>query len=513
MKWDGEVRKADVRTALKALCILPVRQMLSGNYSAKEIAEYMHSVFKEGYSFAREKELDFEYYVWNSHFIVYFRNQVINKQDKYDSSISLTWNQCAKELMKMNEIDPERAEKVKWDQTSDLDVISQALMRFITAEERQKALKMSYGDLTGIIRKAHMHGELVLDDFEIHGYFDKVTVYIKSKSKMYEMTWNKAAKAINRYVHGEEQESKTMAGIDFKALKNARKAIEDRVEDNVPEELESSYTSVWGGQKENVIQIEVTRIMPFTDENGRSQPYKLNQNRVEQIAASAKDIGIVTPLTVRKKGDTYEMISGHHRLAAAKSIGQLKVPCIVKEYSDEELFKVLAESNIQRDKILPSEYGKIFAKYMELRDDEETTSQEIADKFGVSRKTMYRYLDINKMTSGLQELFDSGIINVGAVEYIKGFSETVQNALYEALTEKGIRLSLVLAKRIREYVSDCDELTAEDIIEILTVREEPKRKYANNVYNNICGKYNVTMSESELDKLAEKLLGEYFANR
>ena len=68
----------------------------------------------------------------------------------------------------------------------------------------------------------------------------------------------------------------------------------------------------------------------------------------------------------------------------------------------------------------------------------------------------------------------------------------------------------MLAKRIREYVSDCDELTAEDIIEILTVREEPKRKYANNVYNSICGKYNVTMSESELDKLAEKLLGEYF---
>ena len=118
-----------------------------------------------------------------------------------------------------------------------------------------------------------------------------------------------------------------MAKIDFTAMKNSRKAAEDQIEDNIPAELEESYTSVWGSNKENIIYIETTRLIPFVDKYGNMQPFKLNEKKVSQIAASARDIGIVTPLTVRAKGDLYEIIAGHHRLAAAQ-IGQLKVPCI-----------------------------------------------------------------------------------------------------------------------------------------------------------------------------------------
>ena len=122
-----------------------------------------------------------------------------------------------------------------------------------------------------------------------------------------------------------------MAKIDFTALKNSRKAAEDRVEDNIPDELAESYTSVWGSNKEAVIYIETTRLVPFVDAYGNSQPFRLNEKKVAQIAASAKDIGIVTPLTVRAKGDLYEIIAGHHRLAAAKAIGQLKQMNAVEE--------------------------------------------------------------------------------------------------------------------------------------------------------------------------------------
>lgn len=298
-----------------------------------------------------------------------------------------------------------------------------------------------------------------------------------------------------------------MGKIDFAAMKNSRKAIEDKVEDNIPTELEESYSVVWGG-KEKITTIELSRLKPYTDKNG-SQPYKINPKKVEQIAASAADIGIITPLRVRPKGELYEVICGHHRLEAAKSLGQISAPCIVKDYSDDEVFKILSESNIQRDRTLPSEYGKIFARYMELRSDDETTAEEIAAKFDVSRKTMYRYLDVNRLIPELQEMTDTGIINIGAVGYIAKLDKDVQNALFQALDEVRVKLSTALAKRVRSLADNQNGLVeVSDIIFVLTDKED--KKSTGNTYENIRKKYNVTISDNELDELSARLLDDYF---
>ena len=254
-----------------------------------------------------------------------------------------------------------------------------------------------------------------------------------------------------------------MAKIDFKAMKNAQKAVEDKVEDNIPEGLEKSYTDLWSGGKETVIQVDISRLVPYSDENGNEQPFKINQKRVEQIAESAKDIGIVSPLTVISKGDIYQIISGHHRLEAAKLIGQLKVPCIVKNYTEDVVYKAVSEGNIQRDKTYPSEYAKIFSKYFKMRDDEDLTAEEIAKKFGVSRKTIYRYINVEKLIPELQYLVDDEIIKFNAVEYIKGFSEDVQRELYNVLSENKLSLTRVTAIKLRDYINElADEITAAD---------------------------------------------------
>lgn len=310
-----------------------------------------------------------------------------------------------------------------------------------------------------------------------------------------------------RSITKNKQEVQAMGKIDFTAMKNSRKAIEDKVEDNIPTELEESYSGVWGGM-EKITTIELSRLKPYRDKNG-GQPYKINPKKVEQIAASAEDIGIITPLRVRPKGEIYEVICGHHRLEAAKALGQISVPCIIRDYSDSEVFKILSESNIQRDKTLPSEYGKIFARYMELRNDDETTAGEIAAKFDVSKKTMYRYLDVNRLIPELQEMTDNGIINIGAVDYIAKLDTDVQNALYLALDEAKVKLSAALAKRVRSLVDSQNGLVEiSDIVAVLTDRED--KKAAVNTYENIRKKYNVTISDSELDELTKRLLDDYF---
>lgn len=306
-----------------------------------------------------------------------------------------------------------------------------------------------------------------------------------------------------------------MAKIDFTAMKNSRKAAEDKIEDNVPAELEESYTSVWGSNKENIIYIETTRLIPFVDKYGNTQPFKLNEKKVSQIAASAKDIGIVTPLTVRAKGDLYEVIAGHHRLEAAKQIGQLKLPCIVRKYTDEEMYTVLAESNIQRDRTLPSEYGRIFARYMEIRKSEDLTAEEIAAKFDISKKTMYRYINVHTLISELQEMTDNKTINIAAVDVLAQLSEDEQTAFATVLEEEKIVFSAAMAKQLKALSDNADGELAEDDIRILfehkgSVQKPEKRSISSSVVNKY---FNPNTSDEEIEETIAKALKMYFSHK
>ena len=303
-----------------------------------------------------------------------------------------------------------------------------------------------------------------------------------------------------------------MAKIDFTAMKNSRKAAEDQIEDNIPAELEESYTSVWGSNKENIIYIETTRLIPFVDKYGNTQPFKLNEKKVSQIAASAKDIGIVTPLTVRAKGDLYEIIAGHHRLAAAQQIGQLKVPCIVRKYTDEEMYTVLAESNIQRDRTLPSEYGRIFARYMEIRESKDLTAEEIAAKFDISKKTMYRYINVNSLISELQDMTDSKIINIGAVDTISQLSEDEQTALAAVLDEEKVIFSAAMAKQLKTLSDNAEgELTEEDIRTLFEHKKAAHKSVQRSISDSVVNRYFMPdASDKEVEDTIAKALELYF---
>lgn len=329
----------------------------------------------------------------------------------------------------------------------------------------------------------------------------------KNKEKLQTFI-RKAYKEVNDKLNGGKEE---MGKIDFTALKNKEKAAEEDIVEDIPEELEKTYTEVWGNNSEKVVLIETGRIEHYTDAQGKDQPFKLNHKKISQIVASAKDIGIVSPILVRKKDENYQVYVGHHRLEAAKKLGFLTVPCIVRnEKNEEKVFKVVAESNIQRDKTLPSEYGRIFSRYMEVRQDINITAQEIADKFGVSKKTMYRYTNVMKLIPELISLVDNEIINIGGVDSLATLSENAQNALFEAINDYEIKLSVAAAKRIKSYCesSEDDQISSEDLFDVIS--EKSEKKYSNKIYNNMHEKYKFDFSENDLNELTEQLLDEYF---
>ncbi len=310
-----------------------------------------------------------------------------------------------------------------------------------------------------------------------------------------------------------------MGKIDFTAIKRQKQEQEAQAQDTAPEGLMQSYTSVWGKNKETVEYIERNRLNVFCDDEGREQPFKINSAKVEQIKLSAADIGIITPLIVRKYESDYQIISGHHRLAAAKELNLLTVPCVVREVSDEETYQYVIESNIQRMKTLPSEYGRIFHCYLAMRKDIDITAQEIADKFGISKRSMFRYEKVTALIPELQEYADKELINIDSVENIVKFSEENQRIVCKFIiaTEEKHKITAALSKKMTAIVENYggDTVPLEDFTALIAkpTVDNSKRIYKNAVYNSVAQKCKIECSEKELDDIVASLLEEYFKSR
>lgn len=299
-----------------------------------------------------------------------------------------------------------------------------------------------------------------------------------------------------------------MGKINLNAMKQARK--EQEIETPVPEALEQAYANVWGKDKETVQYIELNHIVPFTDKVGKSQPFRISDDKVAQIKLSAADIGIVTPLIVRKVGADYQIISGHHRYIAAQQLEMLTVPCVVREITDDDAVKYVAECNIQRSKLLPTEYAEIYARYMGMRQDIDMTVQEIADKFGISKKSLYRYIKILDLTDDLKKLIDEDKLHTDTAEIFCGFSADEQDAVYEFVQQTGKKVNRAMAKAM-ERITQEQEVTSYEAF--LPVLEQPKKPVRNKLYSSFAEKYSVNYSEKEWDSLVSELLTKHFESK
>ena len=114
-------------------------------------------------------------------------------------------------------------------------------------------------------------------------------------------------------------------------------------------------------KREFIADIPLTEISDFPD-----HPYKVKQDEsMLELAASIREKGVVNPALVRPKPEGgYEMVAGHRRKFASELAGKVVMPCIVRNLTDDEATIIMVDSNLQREKVLPSE--KAFAYKMKL---------------------------------------------------------------------------------------------------------------------------------------------------
>lgn len=129
---------------------------------------------------------------------------------------------------------------------------------------------------------------------------------------------------------------------------------------------------------EVVQQIKITEIEP-----NRDQPRKkFDDEKLNELASSIKQYGVIQPIIVMPKDEYYQIIAGERRWRAAKKAGLNEMPCLVRTKTEQENREIALIENIQRENLNPIEKARGLRR---LLDDYGMTQQELADKLGMSR--------------------------------------------------------------------------------------------------------------------------------
>lgn len=126
-----------------------------------------------------------------------------------------------------------------------------------------------------------------------------------------------------------------------------------------------------------------------------------DENALQELIDSIKEHGIIQPITVRRKGDGFELISGERRLRASKEIGLEEIPAyIIGVKTDEEMLEIALIENLQRDDLNPLETA---LGYKRLMQECGLTQDEVAKKVSKSRSNVTNFLRLLKLPNTIQQ--------------------------------------------------------------------------------------------------------------
>lgn len=238
-------------------------------------------------------------------------------------------------------------------------------------------------------------------------------------------------------------------------------------------------------KRETVKSIPISEISDFPN-----HPFKVRMDEAMlEMVESVKQYGVLVPAMVRPKPEGgYEMVAGHRRKLAAELAQQSEIPCLVRDLTDDEAVIIMVDSNLQREKILPSE--KAFAYKMKLeamkRQGQRTdlTSSPVATKFdtatqlgkpvGESRDQVFRYIRLTNLISPLLDMVDDGKIAMRPAVELSYLPDNEQTALHETMEMEDCTPSHAQAIKMRKF-SEEGKLN-DDVILSIMQEEKPNQK-------------------------------------
>lgn len=258
-------------------------------------------------------------------------------------------------------------------------------------------------------------------------------------------------------------------------------------------------------QAGGIAYIDINDIKPNSN-----QPRKtFDEEKLQELAASIEEHGLIQPVVLRKVKRGYEIVAGERRWRAARIIGIREIPCIVKELSDEENMLLAIIENMQREDLNPIEEAEGISQMI---DTYGLTQEQVSRSVGKSRPYIANSLRLLTLAAPVRRYVSEGELSAGharALAVIK--DEEKQISLAEAAVKQGLSVRQIekLAQEIKTGRTKKKANTAAKSPDVRRVEEDLKEVLGTKVNLNQKGKKGKIeiefYSREDLERLIELL--------
>ena len=268
-------------------------------------------------------------------------------------------------------------------------------------------------------------------------------------------------------------------------------------------------------------QLPVNKLRPF-----EGHPFQVKDDaEMEQLVWSILTQGLLTPITVRPiENNEYEVISGHRRLHACQKAGIETVPALIYALDRDAAAIALVDSNLHREKILPSEKAFAYKLKMDVmsRQGERTdlTSRQVVGKLETadliadneSGRQVQRYIRLTELIPGILQIVDGGKIALTPAVELSYLTKQEQRDLLETMESEDCTPSLSQAIQMKK-LSLSREL---DIDKIFGILREPKANQQDKIsfrVDDLRKFFPKSYSAARIQETILKLLTDYYRKR
>ena len=261
--------------------------------------------------------------------------------------------------------------------------------------------------------------------------------------------------------------------------------------------------------------LPIKKIKPF-----EGHPFKVRDDeQMEQLVWSIMTQGLLTPLVVRPlENGEYELISGHRRLHACKKAGIEKIPALIYAMDRDAAVIALVDSNLHREKLLPSEKAFAYKMKMEAMAHRGQTCGQVGHKSrdalaeDESGRQVQRYIRLTNLIPGVLQKVDEGKIALTPAVELSYLKVTEQGNLLETMESEDCTPSLSQAMQMKA-LSQTGRLDMDRIFHILTQPKANQQEKISFRTADVRRFFPSSYTAAQMQEVILKLLGEYQRKR
>lgn len=211
------------------------------------------------------------------------------------------------------------------------------------------------------------------------------------------------------------------------------------------------------GTELNLDQLSPNPFQPRSD---------FDQEKLDELAQSIKEHGIIQPIVVRHVEGKYQIVAGERRWRAAQIAGLEKVPVVVKEMDDASMMQMALIENVQREDLNPMEEALAYKRLME---EFELKQDEVASRVGKSRSAVANSVRLLNLPEEVQNLVSQGNISSGHARALLGLaSKDMVIKLAERIVSKGLSV-----RQVEEIIKDMHRLSSSTTTTVTRTSKDP----------------------------------------